>query len=59
MDENLFLLPLPLQLHHYEALLDVFKLKPSRESKDFGDLVLFVAQVLWAGTRVSVHTDLQ
>jgi len=34
-----------LQLQHYEALLDVFKLKPSRESKEFGDLAMFIAQV--------------
>ncbi|KAF5825611.1 hypothetical protein DUNSADRAFT_8135 [Dunaliella salina] len=34
-----------LQLQHYEALLDVFKLKPSRESKEFGDLAMFLAQV--------------
>eukprot|EP00798_Chlamydomonas_sp_ICE-L_P018496 gene18496-24994_t len=34
-----------LQYRHYQALLDIFRLKPSKESKEFGDLVAFVAQV--------------
>ena len=36
---------LTLQYRHYEALRDIFRLKPSKESKEFGDLVMFVAQV--------------
>lgn len=34
-----------LQYRHYQALLDIWKLKPSKESKEFGDLVMFLAQV--------------
>ncbi|EFJ52836.1 hypothetical protein VOLCADRAFT_55520, partial [Volvox carteri f. nagariensis] len=34
-----------LQYRHYQALLDIFKLRPSKESKEFGDLVMFMAQV--------------
>ncbi len=42
------------QYRHYQALLDIWKLKPSKESKEFGDLVMFLAQVgpgcgLWGG----------
>lgn len=33
------------QYRHYLALLDLFKLKPSKESKEFGDLAMFMAQV--------------
>ncbi|KXZ52362.1 hypothetical protein GPECTOR_10g996 [Gonium pectorale] len=36
---------LALQYRHYQALLDIFKLRPSKESKEFGDLVMFMAQV--------------
>lgn len=36
-----------LQYRHYEALLDIFKLKPTKDSgKEFGDLVLFLAQTV-------------
>ncbi|GLC55364.1 hypothetical protein PLESTB_000976900 [Pleodorina starrii] len=34
-----------LQYRHYQALLEIFKLRPSKESKEFGDLVMFMAQV--------------
>ena len=34
-----------LQYRHYKACLDIFKLQPSIESRDFSDLVGFVAQV--------------
>ncbi|GFR43447.1 hypothetical protein Agub_g4529 [Astrephomene gubernaculifera] len=34
-----------LQYRHYQALMDIFKLRPSKESKEFGDLVMFMAQV--------------
>ncbi|CAI5503596.1 unnamed protein product [Closterium sp. Naga37s-1] len=33
------------QHRHYRALLAVFSLKPHAESKEFGDLVMFLAQV--------------
>ncbi|PNH07174.1 Protein transport protein Sec31A [Tetrabaena socialis] len=33
-----------LQYRHYQALLEIFKLRPSKESREFGDLVLFMAQ---------------
>ncbi|KAL3143573.1 hypothetical protein ABBQ38_002370 [Trebouxia sp. C0009 RCD-2024] len=34
-----------LQWRHYKACLDIFNLKPSKDSKDFADLVTFIAQV--------------
>ncbi|GIM11976.1 hypothetical protein Vretimale_15407, partial [Volvox reticuliferus] len=34
-----------LQYRHYQALLEIFKMRPSKESKEFGDLVMFMAQV--------------
>ncbi|KAK9811636.1 hypothetical protein WJX72_007420 [[Myrmecia] bisecta] len=34
-----------LQYRHYQACLTVFQLKPSKDSREFGDLVNFVAQV--------------
>ena len=34
-----------LQYRHYQASLDVFNLKPSKESREFAELVTFVAQV--------------
>ncbi|EIE25800.1 SDA1-domain-containing protein [Coccomyxa subellipsoidea C-169] len=34
-----------LQFRHYKASLDIFNLKPSKESREFADLVHFVAQV--------------
>lgn len=34
-----------LQWRHYKACLDIFNLKPSKDSKEFADLVTFVAQV--------------
>ncbi|KAG2501935.1 hypothetical protein HYH03_000433 [Edaphochlamys debaryana] len=34
-----------LQYRHYQAMLDIFKLRPSKDSKEFGELVLFMAQV--------------
>jgi hypothetical protein len=34
-----------LQYRHYQALLDVFSLRPSKEAKEFGELATFVAQV--------------
>ena len=37
--------PLLLQYRHYQASLDVFNLKPSKESREFAELVTFVAQV--------------
>ncbi|GJP82746.1 hypothetical protein CLOP_g12988 [Closterium sp. NIES-67] len=33
------------QHRHYRALLSVFSLKPHAESKEFGDLVMFLAQL--------------
>ncbi|KAJ1906371.1 Severe Depolymerization of Actin [Coemansia sp. IMI 209127] len=33
------------QLHHFEASLAIFELKPEEETKDFGDLINFIAQV--------------
>jgi hypothetical protein len=35
-----------LQYRHYQALLDVFSLRPSKEAKEFGDLATFIAQVI-------------
>ncbi|GAX82660.1 hypothetical protein CEUSTIGMA_g10086.t1 [Chlamydomonas eustigma] len=35
-----------LQYRHFLALMDLFKLKPSKESKELGDLALFMAQVV-------------
>lgn len=34
-----------LQYRHYKACLDIFKLRPSKESREFADLVGFMAQV--------------
>ncbi|KAL0045199.1 hypothetical protein WJX82_000420 [Trebouxia sp. C0006] len=34
-----------LQWRHYKACLDIFNLKPSKDSKEFADLVTFIAQV--------------
>lgn len=34
-----------LQWRHYKACLDIFNLKPSNESKQFSDLVMFIAHV--------------
>ena len=42
------------QYRHYLALLDLFKLKPSKESKEFGDLAMFMAQVRYCVR--SIHT---
>ncbi|KAJ2505680.1 Severe Depolymerization of Actin [Coemansia sp. RSA 2049] len=33
------------QLHHFEASLAIFELKPEEEAKEFGELINFVAQV--------------
>ncbi|KAJ1666020.1 Severe Depolymerization of Actin [Coemansia sp. RSA 1813] len=33
------------QLHHFEASLAIFELKPEEEAKGFGDLINFIAQV--------------
>ncbi|KAJ2547884.1 Severe Depolymerization of Actin, partial [Coemansia sp. RSA 1933] len=33
------------QLHHFEASLAIFELKPDEEAKEFGDLINFIAQV--------------
>eukprot|EP00899_Mesostigma_viride_P012492 jgi/Mesvir1/21243/Mv06673-RA.1 len=34
-----------MQFRHYRACLSIFLLKPTSESKEFGDLVMFLAQV--------------
>lgn len=34
-----------LQYRHFHALLDIFRLSPSKDSKELGDLSTFVAQV--------------
>jgi hypothetical protein len=34
-----------LQYRHYQALLDIFKLQPTKESKELAELAMFVAQV--------------
>ena len=34
-----------LQYKHYEATRDIFLLQPSKNSKEFADLVMFIAQV--------------
>ncbi|PNW82173.1 hypothetical protein CHLRE_06g277050v5 [Chlamydomonas reinhardtii] len=34
-----------LQYRHYQALLEIFKLKPSKDSREFGEVVMFMAQV--------------
>ena len=34
-----------MQYRHYKAVLEIFTLKPSKESKEFADLVMFIAQV--------------
>ena len=40
------------QLRHYRACLDIFNMKPSKESREFAELVGFIAQArapeLWA-----------
>jgi hypothetical protein len=36
-----------MQYQHYKACLDIFNLKPSQESREFAELVSFVAQVSW------------
>ncbi len=33
------------QYRHFLSLIDIFKLKPSKDSKEFGDLAMFMAQV--------------
>ncbi|KAK9834281.1 hypothetical protein WJX81_003203 [Elliptochloris bilobata] len=35
-----------LQLRHYHACLDIFKMKPSKESREFSELVGFISQVV-------------
>jgi hypothetical protein len=37
--------PLRPQYRHYQAMLDIFKLQPSKESREFGELATFLAQV--------------
>ena len=32
------------QFRHYHACLDIFKMKPSKESREFSELVGFIAQ---------------
>ena len=39
-----------MQYQHYKACLDIFNLKPSQDSREFAELVSFVAQVS-AGAR--------
>ncbi|KAG5456337.1 MAG: hypothetical protein BJ554DRAFT_3952, partial [Olpidium bornovanus] len=39
------------QYRHYQSSLDIFKLKPDEEAKDFADLVTFIAQVSGRGWR--------
>ncbi|KAJ1821133.1 Severe Depolymerization of Actin [Coemansia sp. RSA 2599] len=34
------------QLHHFEASLAIFELKPDEEAKDFGELIGFLSQVV-------------
>ncbi len=40
------------QLRHYRACLDIFNMKPSKESREFAELVGFIAQArppeVWA-----------
>lgn len=45
-----------LQYRHYKACLEIFKLSPSKESREFSDLVGFVAQV--SACRGSAHSSL-
>lgn len=35
-----------LQYRHYKACLEIFKLKPTGDSKEFAELVSFIAQVM-------------
>uniref|UniRef100_A0A7R9V1A5 Protein SDA1 n=2 Tax=Chlamydomonas euryale TaxID=1486919 RepID=A0A7R9V1A5_9CHLO len=35
-----------LQSRHFQSLIDIFKLKPSKDSKEFGELAMFMAQVV-------------
>ena len=35
------------QYRHYQALLQIFHLKPTAESKELDDIVMFLAQVKW------------
>jgi NUC130/3NT domain len=42
-----------LQYRHYKALLQVFSLTPSKEAKEFGDLVSFISQV--RATLTAIH----
>ena len=44
-----------MQYRHFLALLDLFKLKPSKESKEFGDLAMFMAQVSRLAVGTSPH----
>ena len=37
------------QYRHYQALLDIFKLRPAKEGREFGELVMFMGQVRQAG----------
>ena len=41
----LLTMPLLLQYRHYKACLDIFNLHPSKDSREFADLIGFVAQV--------------
>ena len=34
-----------MQWHHYRACMDIFTLKPSNDSREFADLLGFLAQV--------------
>ena len=39
-----------MQYHHYKALLDLFMLNPSSDSKPLHDLLMFLAQVMFSDT---------
>ncbi|KAL6763683.1 SDA1-domain-containing protein [Haematococcus lacustris] len=44
-----------LQYRHYQALLEVFNLKPSKECKEFGELATFIAQVAGSYLRTTAQ----
>jgi hypothetical protein len=52
----------PAQYKHYKACLELFKLKPSNDSREFIDLISFVAQVGPAagrlGTSRATHSSI-
>ncbi len=44
-DPGGYLTEFRLQYSHYEATRDIFMMQPSKNSKEFGDLIMFIAQV--------------